>query len=88
MTKSDEMIPADVSLAWQPPVDILIDGRRLTVSGPADAMHWLLNAWPARDGQRHEVARSVCIETLAGLNSTSRSRDAFKAACEEAGILL
>jgi hypothetical protein len=86
MNKSDER-PVDVSLAWQPPVNILIDGRQVAVSGPAEAMHWLLNAWPVPAGKQHETARSVCIETLVGLNSTCRGRDAFNAACEEAGIL-
>ncbi|WP_202615476.1 hypothetical protein [Rhizobium deserti] len=60
MNKFDEMIPADASLAWQPSVNIMIEGRRITVSGPADAMHWLLNACPCQpESNMKQLARSA-----------------------------
>jgi hypothetical protein len=87
MNNPDELLAVDVRLEWQPPVKVVIGGALRSVSSPVDAMHWLLNAWPAPAGQKHEAARSFCIEALAGYGSIHQAREAFRSACEEARIL-
>jgi hypothetical protein len=51
-----------------------------------DALDFLENEWPVRHGQRYERAVSECRDALNRKRPTEVAREAFIAACLEAGL--
>jgi hypothetical protein len=72
---------------WTRPVRIRLQcGLERTFSGAYDALDFLENEWPFRHGQRHDRAVKVCRGALNGSIAAVVARDAFAAACLEAGM--
>jgi hypothetical protein len=57
-----------------------------TFTGAYEALDFLENEWPLRRGERHRLAIETCLGSLRGAVPASIGRDAFVAACIEAGM--
>ncbi|MEZ2223469.1 DUF982 domain-containing protein [Rhizobium sp. RCC_161_2] len=72
---------------WTLPVRIRLQcGLERTFRGAYEALDFLENEWPLRRGERHRRAMETCLGTLTGTVPASIGRDAFIAACLEAGM--
>lgn len=70
---------------WSASVDIdFVSTGRQEVRGPFEALVWLTDHWPYRQGIRFVRARSACRGALAGHTSLEEARAAFAVAVEEA----
>ncbi|MBZ9775255.1 DUF982 domain-containing protein [Mesorhizobium sp. CO1-1-8] len=72
------------------PVRIALGRSRnsINVERVAQAADILLNRWPVATGQKHMVARKVCLAVLEGKKEVSAARAAFINAAIEADILV
>jgi len=57
-----------------------------TFTGAYDALDFLENEWPLRHGERHQRAVKTCRGALNGTTPRIVAREAFVAACLEAGM--
>ncbi|MEZ2224605.1 DUF982 domain-containing protein [Rhizobium sp. RCC_161_2] len=74
-------------VVWTRPVTIRLQcGLERTFTGVYDALDFLENEWPLRHGERHERAVKTCSGALNGFVPAVIARDAFMAACLEAGM--
>ncbi|MDK4743566.1 DUF982 domain-containing protein [Rhizobium sp. CNPSo 3464] len=72
---------------WDRPVTIRLQcGLDRTFAGVYDALDFLENEWPLRHGERHERAVKTCRGALNGAVPAVIAREAFMAACLEAGM--
>ena len=72
---------------WTRPVKVRLQcGLERTFTGVYDALDFLEYEWPIRQGQRHEQAMKRCRRSLSGILPPAMARDAFVAACFEAGL--
>jgi len=72
---------------WTRPVTIRLQcGLERTFTGVYDALDFLENEWPLRYGERHERAVKTCRSALDGTLPGVIAREAFMAACLEAGM--
>jgi hypothetical protein len=72
---------------WTLPVTIRLQcGLERTFKGAYEALDFLENEWPLRRGERHEQAMETCLGALKGTIPALTARDAFVAACLEAGM--
>ncbi|MBY3046076.1 DUF982 domain-containing protein [Rhizobium leguminosarum] len=72
---------------WTLPVRIRLQcGLERTFTGAYDALDFLENEWPLRHGKRHERAVKTCRGVLNGIIPSTVAREAFVAACLEAGM--
>ncbi|APO79352.1 hypothetical protein AM571_PC01621 (plasmid) [Rhizobium etli 8C-3] len=72
---------------WTRPVRIRLQcGLERTFTGAYDALDFLENEWPLRHGERHERAVKTCRGALNGTIAAVIAREAFLAACHEAGM--
>lgn len=72
---------------WTRPVTIRLQcGLERTFTGVYDALDFLENEWPLRHGERHERAVKTCRRALNGVVPAVIAREAFMAACLEAGM--
>ncbi len=76
---------------FHPPVPICFPdwvGTTIHVGNVAQATDILLRLWPVTPGQKHRVARDVCLAALEDPAKAGTARQAFHEAAEEAGILV
>ncbi|WP_086999861.1 DUF982 domain-containing protein [Rhizobium sullae] len=72
---------------WTRPVRIRLQcGLDRTFTGVYDALDFLENEWPLRHGERHQRAVKTCRSALSGTIPAVIAREAFVAACLEAGM--
>ncbi len=72
---------------WTRPLTIRLQcGLERTFTGIYDALDFLENEWPLRHGARHERAVKTCRGALNGVVPAIIAREAFTAACLEAGM--
>ena len=72
---------------WTRPVTIRLQcGLEKTFAGIYDALDFLENEWPLRHGERHHRAVKTCRAALNGVVPAFVAREAFMAACLEAGM--
>lgn len=72
---------------WTRPMMIRLQcGLERTFVGVHDALDFLENEWPLRHGQRYERALETCHGALDGGVAPVIAREAFTAACLEAGM--
>ncbi len=72
---------------WRVPVRIRLQcGLERTFAGVYDALDFLENEWPLRHGERHQRAMMRCRGALNGFTPPIVAREAFLAACLEAGM--
>ena len=72
---------------WTRPVTIRLQcGLERTFTGVYDALDFLENEWPLRHGERHDRAVKICRRALNGILPAAIAREAFMAACLEAGM--
>jgi hypothetical protein len=72
---------------WTRPITIRLQcGLERTFTGVHDALDFLENEWPRRHGQRYERAVETCHSALDGVIAAVIAREAFTAACLEAGM--
>ncbi len=72
---------------WNRPVTIRLQcGLERTFTGVYDALDFLENEWPLRHGERHDRAVKACRRALNGIVPAVIAREAFMAACLEAGM--
>jgi len=72
---------------WQKPVCVrLEDGREHTFLCVQDSLDCLEREWPRRAGRHQALAISLCQAALSRECSTEAAREAFIAACIEAGM--
>lgn len=72
---------------WIQPVTIRLQcGLERTFTGAYDALAFLKNEWPLRNGERHERAVKTCRGALSGVVPTVIAREAFIAACFKVGV--
>ncbi|MGR9079965.1 DUF982 domain-containing protein [Rhizobium leguminosarum] len=72
---------------WTEPVRIRLQcGLERTFAGAYDALDFLENEWPLRHGERHQRAVKTCRGLLNGSIPSIVAREAFVAACLEAGM--
>ena len=64
-------------------------GRVEHIGSARKAAEWLLYKWPTEiDTNKARAARKACLEVLEGQRKAVMARQAFRAAAEEAGILI
>ena len=72
---------------WTRPVKINLQcGLERSFIGVYDALDFLENEWPLRHGKRYKRAVKTCRDTLNGAIPAVIAREAFIAACLEAGM--
>ena len=72
---------------WTRPVTVRLQcGLERTFTGIYDALDFLENEWPLRHGERHDRAVKTCRRALNGIVPAVIAREAFVAACLEAGM--
>lgn len=74
-------------LSWSVPLDVrLQNGTQHIFTGPYEALDFLENEWPVRRGQKYERAVRLCRGALNRETPLAVAREAFVAACLEAGL--
>lgn len=72
---------------WTMPLKVsLQSGVTRTFSGVYEALDFLENEWPSKNGNRYKSAVSSCRGALNRTAPVAVARDAFVAACHEAGV--
>ena len=72
---------------WNPPLRVTLQsGLQRTFASAYEALDFLENEWPIRQGRRYEGALNSCGRALARSTPASVAREAFIAACVEAGV--
>lgn len=76
-------------LPWSVPLTIRLQcGLERTFASVYEALDFLENEWPMRRGQRYERAVRTCRGALNKSTPAAVAREAFIAACLEAGMPL
>lgn len=74
-------------MPWSVPLQVTFqNGTNRTFSSVFDALDFLENEWPRRRGQRYERAVDTCRRALNRRTPVAIAREAFVAACLEAGL--
>lgn len=77
----------NMDLAWKVPVNVrLQSGLERTFLSVHDTLDFLDNEWPLRRGERYDRALRKCRGALRRLVPLEVAREAFIAACFEAGM--
>ncbi|WEX75516.1 DUF982 domain-containing protein [Sinorhizobium numidicum] len=72
---------------WTIPLIVrLSNGLTRTFSSVYEALDFLENEWPLRKGERYERAVRTCRRALNRMTPAAVAREAFVAACLEAGM--
>lgn len=72
---------------WQKPVTVrLQNGLEHTFLSVEESLDFLENEWPTRNGRHQDRAVDLCRAALNRMASTEVAREAFIAACIEAGM--
>ncbi|MBW8790719.1 DUF982 domain-containing protein [Rhizobium leguminosarum] len=72
---------------WVRPVRLRLQcGLERAFTSVYDALDFLENEWPLRHGERHDRAVKTCRGALNGIIPSMVAREAFVAACLEAGM--
>ncbi|MDO3431990.1 MULTISPECIES: DUF982 domain-containing protein [Rhizobium] len=72
---------------WTRPVTVRLQcGLERTFTGVYDALDFLENEWPLGHGERHQRAVKTCRGALNRVIAPLIAREAFMAACIEAGM--
>ncbi|ASY59988.1 hypothetical protein SS05631_b58960 (plasmid) [Sinorhizobium sp. CCBAU 05631] len=66
----------------------LSNGLERTFTSVYEAVDFLENEWPLRKGERYERALRTCLRALNRMTPAAVAREAFIAACLEAGMPL
>ncbi|MDL2397979.1 DUF982 domain-containing protein [Rhizobium mayense] len=75
------------SVPWTRPVTIRLQcGLERSFAGAYDALDFLENEWPLRNGEPYDRAVKTCRGTLNGAIPPIVAREAFVAACLEADM--
>lgn len=76
-------------IPWTIPLTVrLSNGLERTFTSVYEALDFLENEWPLRKGERYERAVRTCRQALNRMTPAAVAREAFIAACLEAGIPL
>jgi hypothetical protein len=76
-----------VETPWQKPVVVrLQNGLEHTFLSIEDSLDFLENEWPIRNGRHQDRAIDLCRSVLNRMASSEVAREAFIAACMEAGM--
>lgn len=74
---------------WTIPLTVrLSNGLTHTFASVYEALDFLENEWPLRKGERYERAVRTCRRALNRMTPAAVAREAFIAACLEAGMPL
>ncbi|MBZ7927145.1 DUF982 domain-containing protein (plasmid) [Ensifer adhaerens] len=74
-------------MPWSVPLQVTFqNGNKRTFSSVFDALVFLETEWPRRRGRRYEQAVEVCRRVLNRTAPVAIAREAFVAACLEAGL--
>jgi hypothetical protein len=73
----------NLSVEWDPPVAVFIDGFLEIIASPLDALFWLDNQWPDNI-PRPEEAQLACYQSLATSRGLRDARSHFIEACRRA----
>lgn len=74
-------------LPWSNPLSVrLQNGTYHLFKSPYDALDFLENEWPLRHGRNYERAVRLCRSALERTTPLAVGREAFVAACLEAGL--
>ena len=72
---------------WHTPLIVRFQcGLERTFSSVYEALDFLENEWPLRHGERYEHAVNLCRNALDRSTASAVAREAFVAACLEAGM--
>lgn len=78
-----------VETYWNKPVSVrLQNGLEHTFHSLKDSLDFLENEWPIRSGKHHAKALECCRAASRRMVATEMAREAFIAACLEAGMPL
>jgi len=76
-----------IDVRWTRPIRVRLQcGLEHTFTSIYDALDFLENEWPIRHGQQHDQAVKRCRRALSGIIPAEIAREAFLAACVEAGL--
>ncbi|OHV78472.1 DUF982 domain-containing protein [Ensifer sp. LCM 4579] len=76
-------------IPWTIPLTVrLSNGLTRTFGSVYEALDFLENEWPLRRGERYERAVRTCRRALNRMTPAAVAREAFIAACLEAGMPL
>ncbi|WP_051440843.1 hypothetical protein M728_004373 (plasmid) [Ensifer sp. WSM1721] len=76
-------------IPWTIPLTVrLSNGLTRTFTSVYEALDFLENEWPLRKGERYERAVRTCQRALNRMTPAAVAREAFIAACLEAGMPL
>ncbi|WP_085035380.1 DUF982 domain-containing protein [Ensifer aridi] len=76
-------------IPWTIPLTVrLLNGLTRTFTSVYEALDFLENEWPLRKGERYERAVRTCRRALNRMTPAAVAREAFIAACLEAGMPL
>ncbi|MCV9967798.1 DUF982 domain-containing protein [Pararhizobium sp. BT-229] len=74
-------------IPWSHPLNVTLRvGMDRTFGSVYDALDFLENEWPRNRGGHYDQAVSACRRSLNGLTPGEVAREAFIAACLEAGM--
>ena len=76
-----------MSISWNIPVELQFPSSgRVSVSGPQEALDFLLAIWPTEDGELYMKCKAACMEALEGVTPVEEARTIFQSAAAEVGI--
>jgi hypothetical protein len=86
--KEDTKMPL-LDVRWARPVKVRLQcGLEHSFTSIYDALDFLENEWPIRQGRRYDHAVKRCRRALSGVIPAAIVREDFVAACLEAGLSL
>lgn len=75
-------------IPWMIPLTVRLSNGLTRTFGSVEAVALLENEWPLRKGERYEQAVRTCRRALNRMTPAAVAREAFIAACLEAGVPL
>lgn len=61
-------------------------GQYRIIASTEEAARFLLHQWPMENGVAYDAARRTCLDAMEGSVEPDLARQAFIAACDEAGM--
>ncbi|CAN7731342.1 DUF982 domain-containing protein [Rhizobium sp. LjRoot98] len=74
--------------SWEEPVKLVFaDSGTVLVTGPREALEYLLYIWPTSQTELYAKCKETCMEAIEGVTPVEEARSVFERAAREARLL-